>query len=966
MDRLTRLATLLVIINGPFAMPGAVHAEGRALHVGPGQRFAEVHQTPKLQKGDRLFIHWRSQPYPAKIAVNVSDVRIVGVSGPNGQLPTLDGVNAIEVPWASYWSNQIARQGIITVTPPANGPKVRNVVIEGLRLTRARADSPLKQANGKASHWNVAAAGVALYKCEDVTITACTIGDNDNGVFGKSYGNAAGDLRNITIQWCQLNGNGVSGVDRFHNSYIEGIRTLYQFNHYNPPAAGSAGCNLKDRGAGTVIRYCRIEGGARTVDLVDPEDGAPTFTADPAWGRTFVYGNVLVNPLAGGSASMIHFGFDGLAKNAQKRLYYFHNTLVSCWPKEGATWYVYPFKTNGAQELYLANNIFHGFGDSGREPSEFRFVYDDGAKQTKVFLKANWLPSHAQKADVQPEGWEDQATGGDPHFLNQATFDIRLKPDSPCRDRAVRLNSLGWPLDGHTPEHSYDPADLTWRPRSGLGNLGASEHVRQQKADPAPAPAPPPMPDQAPAEPERPSSPVPPSGGIGPVKFIEKDTGIPAGSAWPWGLVAFDYDGDGRPDLLVQQHNGGSLLFRNLDGKAFAHVDVGSTLGGTFRPSVWDFDGDGRLDLAYRDSKAKTFFRNTGDGYAPLNFKYELGNSFITQIADFDGDGYLDFGYDYGRWLYQPRGKTYKRIPHTNPVVAKLPTAVAKFVNGQLADNPQGFMKVQYIQTDLNRDGTADVVVSGFKSYGGLSFGRYLITQPDGVLADASTDLGLPLDGAPISFRDYDADGSMGACIVGAGYYRHVQGKYLLQAGPLTDFLKVSGVYSHEAFPVDLDNDRDLDLVVMNPRGRDTRVFRNDGDGKWILVHRAETWDGQPVAVSDINGDGLLDICLGAGDTVKILVNQTQDAGGFCNVHPHMPAPNPFAAGALVEAFPPGTLGESAATPFLAESAHPDGSPVHMGLGDWKAVDLRVTFPNGAVREMKQVRRTRLEVSPSP
>ena len=70
-----------------------------------------------------------------------------------------------------------------------------------------------------------------------------------------------------------------SGSIYEHNAYTEALGIVYQFNHFGPLCASCLGNNLKDRSAGTVVRYNWIEGGNRQLDLV--ESDSATYRADP-------------------------------------------------------------------------------------------------------------------------------------------------------------------------------------------------------------------------------------------------------------------------------------------------------------------------------------------------------------------------------------------------------------------------------------------------------------------------------------------------------------------------------------------------------------------------------------------------------------------------------------------------------------------------------------------------------------
>src|SRR4051794_27401374 len=70
-------------------------------HVGPGQTFTQIGQVSwyALQAGDTVYIHYQPTPYNEKFLISGRGtpsqwIRVLGVPGPNGELPVISGNNA--------------------------------------------------------------------------------------------------------------------------------------------------------------------------------------------------------------------------------------------------------------------------------------------------------------------------------------------------------------------------------------------------------------------------------------------------------------------------------------------------------------------------------------------------------------------------------------------------------------------------------------------------------------------------------------------------------------------------------------------------------------------------------------------------------------------------------------------------------------------------------------------------------
>jgi hypothetical protein len=330
-------------LPAPLAVDCTHRGSGRSYDVGDGRAYASVGAVPwhALGPGDTVRIHYRAEPYREAILLSnrgteAQPIRLCGVPGPQGQLPVLDGDNATASENLHYISwRPIQDLGLILIGNDAQdryGDRPGHIVIEGLVLRGAHEHTQHRTTGGELSPWDDGASAVYVANGDHITVRGCVLTDCGSGMFvlSKSEGVEGTLSRDILVEGNAVYGNGAIGQDRKHNMYLQALGTTVQFNRFGRLRDGAIGGNLKDRSAGTVVRYNWFEGGARMLDLVDAQEHIADAIRDPRYRETFVYGNVFVNRGQDGG-NPIHYGGDtqGFEQNFRKgTLYFYHNTML--------------------------------------------------------------------------------------------------------------------------------------------------------------------------------------------------------------------------------------------------------------------------------------------------------------------------------------------------------------------------------------------------------------------------------------------------------------------------------------------------------------------------------------------------------------------------------------------------------------------------------------------------------------
>ncbi|MBL9026757.1 MAG: right-handed parallel beta-helix repeat-containing protein [Myxococcales bacterium] len=446
----------------PYKNPVTCRHEGQGTDypVGPGQKYESVGDVPweKLAAGDTVRIHHRPAPYREKIMVSGvgradAPIRVCGVAGPNGELPIIDGEGATTRPSMDFPYDGHQVRGLVIVGKKHSSPyreQPEHIVVEGLEIRNAGPPHSFTDREGKKTPWAENAAGIFVQRASHLTIRACIIHDNMNGLFVGTSG-AEELTTDVTIEGNYVYANASTENYYQHNAYNESSGIVYQFNRFGPPKSGPQGvlgANIKERSAGVVIRYNWIEDGAHLIDLVDSQEARDPNVADKAFHESFVYGNVLVRG-AKASGSMVHYGGDsGVFETYRKgTLRFFHNTVVvlNASHADYETTQLFELSTND-ENLVATNNVFFTEAKGVYKREVTLLGARDGVVLGVADLAGNWFSEgitaqQQLKAEQRGtvKGFDGAAFGAQPGFVDLAHLDLAPAASSPLTNGAAAL-----------------------------------------------------------------------------------------------------------------------------------------------------------------------------------------------------------------------------------------------------------------------------------------------------------------------------------------------------------------------------------------------------------------------------------------------------------------------------------------------------------------------------------------------
>ena len=376
---------------------------------------------------------------------------------------------------------------------------------------------------------------------------------------------------------------------------------------------------------------------------------------------------------------------------------------------------------------------------------------------------------------------------------------------------------------------------------------------------------------------------VPLSSGTVTTGFLFASTSSPATASQKNQAIAIgDFNKDGNLDYVVANLvaiQGGpstaTIMLGDGKGNFTAQPTTYSAGNSPIAAVVADFNGDGKLDIAFSnsDTNGVTILLGNGDGtFSSPASQPSLAYGSAIAVGDFNGDGKLDLAVssnnnsNYVVTILLGNGDgTFTAAPN--------PTTLPSW-----SINPEGIVAM-----DFNGDGKLDLAVTSANTNSPTNYVvTILLGKGDGTFTTGSTYTTGNGDQSMVG-GDFNGDSKPDLAI--ANYYDNTV-TVLLGNGDGTFTAATGSPVSTGSGPFaitagDFNNDGKLDLVTADYSASAVTILLGNGDGTFTASSTTPSIPGGPdgLAVGDFNGDGLLDIVTANynSTTQSVLIQATSE-----------------------------------------------------------------------------------------
>ncbi|CAF1136656.1 unnamed protein product [Adineta ricciae] len=324
--------------------------------------------------------------------------------------------------------------------------------------------------------------------------------------------------------------------------------------------------------------------------------------------------------------------------------------------------------------------------------------------------------------------------------------------------------------------------------------------------------------------------------------------------ASPFYIDNADLNNDTVSDLIVANFKDGTIstFLGNTDG-SFQSPTTSSTGGIHTQPNAFaigDIDKDGRLDIVIANSGTGTVITFHGNGDGTITPQTLFSTGFGSAPLDLalgylDDDGNLDL---------------VASDSNNHVVLVFFGNSSGNFMLSQTLFTGNGSIPCRVVIKDFNRDGRSDIAVVNSGTYNAGIF----LNNGGGQFTDQST---YPTGSMPVSLMAVDLNKDGIFDLVTANYRGNTISVLLGNGGGTfkkqKTFSTGLGSIPISVSSSDLNNDKNVDIIVANYGTNNIGVFLGNGHGNFKIQRIYPTGYGSyphHITIADFNSDGRLDV----------------------------------------------------------------------------------------------------------